>query len=464
MHKKTGDKEKNYDVIFKPVKIGNVEVKNRVVMAPMNCNYTGPNHYVSNQQMAWYAARAVGGTGLIITEAFGGTAHPTADTYRKYNNGALANELAVPLMSELAEHVHTFGARIFAQLAVGPGRQGTSEAGAVQPVSASPIPYKTYPEYMINGVEPVAMLRSLGYQGKIPETNDIEELISFANKVPGTHMNGQTPREITVTEIQELVRDIGISAKLAKRCGFDGVEIHACHGYLIHSFLSERSNRRSDQYGGTFENRIRFLIETIHACRKYVGPDYNVGVRISASDMLPEGYDEHYAKRVAKRCEEEGADFIHLSDGSYEKMDNFLPNQEATVIEKSAVIKQGLKIPLICPSVHDPDNVADALRNSKADLISQGRQQIADSEWVNKVREGRIKDIIRCTRCNIGCIGRFVLALPVRCIKNPVVGQEQFVDAYMKRPVLPLKRRVWQTQTEIGREPGIPLNVKPEDL
>jgi len=456
---------KKYDPIFEPVKINNVEIKNRIAMAPMNMNYTGPQHYVSNQQLAYFAARAKGGTGLIITDAVGGVWHPTTDTYRKYNNMRMDNELFVAGMSELAEHVHAFGAKIFVQVALGPGRQGTSEMGAVQPVSASPIPYKTYPENLINGMEPISMLRALGYQGEIPHTDDIDELLSFANKVPGTHMNGETPREITGEEIKELVKGIGVSAKLAKRCGFDGAELHACHGYLIHSFFSHRSNRRNDQYGGSFENRIRFLIECIHSMRKYVGPDYAIGVRLSASDYLPEGFDEHFTKLVAKRCEEEGADYIHLSDGSYEKMNNFLPNEEATVVDKAAVINEGLNIPLICPSVHNPDNVVDTLNKNKADMISIGRGLIAEPEWVNKVKEGRIREIIRCARCNEGCIGRFILGLPCRCILNPTVGQEQFIDEFMRRPILPIKKRVWQTQAEIGKEPSVMIKgLSPEDL
>jgi 2,4-dienoyl-CoA reductase-like NADH-dependent reductase (Old Yellow Enzyme family) len=402
---------------------------------------------------------------LIIMEAVIASSHPTALTYRKYNNARLDNELYVPLMSELVEHVHAFGAKMFVQLALGPGRQGTSEAGAIQPVSASPIPYKTYPENIIKGFDLAAMLRACGFQGKIIETDDIEELIHFGNKIPGTHMNGETPREITVEEIQELVHDLGISAKLAKRCGFDGVEIHAPHGYLIHTFFPHRSNKRTDQYGGPFENRIRFLLECIHSCRKYVGPDYNVGVRISASDDVPEGLTIQDSKRIAKRCEEEGADYIHLSDGSYEKMNDFLPNNEGQVMPKAEIIKEGLNIPLICPSVHNPENVVDVLTSGKADMVSQGRQQIADPEWVNKVKEGRIKDIIKCLRCNKGCIGRFLLALPCRCTVNPTVGQEQFMEEYAIRPILPLKERVWQTMGKIGAEPSTPIEgITPEDL
>ncbi len=158
------EKSRDYSLIFEPITIGNVEIKNRIAMAPMNMNYTGPNHQVSDQQMAYYAARAKGGTGLIITEAVLASDHPTAHTYKKYNNASLCNELYVPRMSELVEHVHAFGAKIFVQLGLGPGRQGTSEAGAIQPVSASPIPYATYPENLVNGMDPLALVRACGYQ------------------------------------------------------------------------------------------------------------------------------------------------------------------------------------------------------------------------------------------------------------------------------------------------------------
>jgi 2,4-dienoyl-CoA reductase-like NADH-dependent reductase (Old Yellow Enzyme family) len=318
---------------------------------------------------------------------------------------------------------------------------------------------------MINGVDPVALLRACGYQGKLPETDDMDELIHFGNKVPGTHLNGETPREISVDEIQELVHDIGVSSKLAKRCGFDGIELHACHGYLVHTFLTKRSNKRTDEYGGPFENRTRFLVECLHSMRKYTGPDYVIGARISASDEVPEGLTPEEVNRIAKRCEKEGANFIHLSDGSYEKLNDFLPNTEGQVMPKAAIIKEGLGIPLICPSVHKIENVVDVLTTGKADMISQGRQQIADPEWVNKVKEGQFDDIIKCIRCNMGCIGRFVLALPCRCIKNPTVGYEQFMDEYIRRPIITIKKRVWQTLAEIGKDPSTPIEgVTPDDL
>lgn len=442
----------DYSPIFHSIKIGNVEIKNRIAMSPMNTNYTEGGR-PTRQQMAFYAARARGGTGLIMIEAVGATKAEWANTYAKYDNLNIFEGLSIRGLADLAEHIHAYGAKVFMQLAVSAGRQGSSEGGtSPQPHSASPIPYVVQPGKLPRGMDPRAIFRALGYHGKMPTS--LEELEALSQEVPGTHMRGEMPREITVDEIKELVRDIGEGAKNAKIAGFDGVEIHAPHGYLIHSFFSSRSNTRTDEYGGPFENRIRMLVECIRSIRAKVGPDYAVGVRISASEDLPNGFDPHYAARIAKRCQDEGVDFIHLSDGSYEAMNDFLPDKDGQVIEKAAIIKKALEIPLICPSVHSPKSVAKVLSSGKADMISQGRQQIADPDWVNKVLGGRPQDIIRCTRCNKGCIGRFMLGLPTRCDENPATGMEEFMDEYVKRPNSPIRTRVWQTLEEIGAEPS----------
>jgi 2,4-dienoyl-CoA reductase-like NADH-dependent reductase (Old Yellow Enzyme family) len=446
-----------YAPIFEPITINGCEIKNRIVMSPMNCNYTAPDHYVSKQQAAYYAARAKGGTGLIITEAQAVSTLPCADTYRKYNNPYLTDYRYVPTQSEMVEHVHAFGGKIFAQLFTGPGRQGTSDIGAAGPVSASPIPWRTQLHKVISCVldEKVAkgMFRMAGYYGDVPSLEkDPEAMLQLCDKIPFMHMMGQPVREITKEEIKQLVIDEGKGARMAKLAGYDGVEIHACHGYLVHSFLVERSNFRKDEYGGNFENRIRFMLELIRSVRRNVGPDYPVGVRFSASDDLPGGYDPTFAAMIAKRVEEEGADFIDLSDGSYEAMSDFLPNTEGQVMDKSATIQAAVKIPVMCPSVHNPDNVVDVLKNGKAQMVLQGRQQLADPDWVNKVREDRVNEIIKCTRCNLGCIVRFVAMLPVRCVKNPRTGQEEHIEEYARRPILPLKNRPWQIVTDFGRK------------
>lgn len=439
-------KDLDISPIFQPITINKLELKNRIAMSPMNCNYTDPEHYMSRQQMAYYGARAKGGTGLIITEAQAVSEHPIADTYRKYNNPYLTNYKYVPTQSNFVEHVHSFGAKIFAQLFTGPGRQGSNDLGAAGIVAASSIPWESQIEKIINGVTDdviKAGARLAGYHGEIPPLSEFDAFLKFAQKIPMLHLVGQAPREITKEEIKTLVKDMGNGAKIAKLCGYDGVEVHACHGYLVHTFLSERSNQRKDEYGGSFENRLRFMLELIRSARRAVGPDYPVGVRFSASEDLPGGYTAETAAKMAKRCQEEGADFINLSHGSYEAMSDFLPNHEGIVIDKAAIIKAAVTIPVMCPSVHNPENVVDVLKNGKADIVQQGRQQICDPDWVTKVMNRQFDDIIKCTRCNRGCILRFVAMLPVRCIRNPRTGQEEFIDEYMKRPILPIKQKVW---------------------
>ncbi len=448
---------KNLDIspILEPMTINRLEIKNRIAMAPMNCNYTDPEHYMSRQQMAYYGARAKGGTGLIITEAQAVSEHPVADTYRKYNNPYLTSYKYLPTQSNFVEHVHSFGAKIFAQLFTGPGRQGSNDLGAADIVSASPIPWEQFPDKMINGAgykHLKAAARLAGYHGEVPHPSEYEAFIKFIQGIPYLHACGATPREITKQEIRALVKDMGKGARIAKMAGYDGIEVHACHGYLVHTFLLERSNERKDEYGGGFENRIRFMLELIRSARKAVGPDYPVGVRFSASDDLPGGYAPDVAAKIAKRCAEEGADYISLSDGSYEAMSDFLPNQEGQVVDKAAIVKAAVKIPVICPSVHDPQNVVDVLRNNKADMVQQGRQQICDPDWVNKVINRQFDDIIKCTRCNRGCIFRFIAMLPVRCIRNPRTGQEEFIEEYMKRPILPIKQKVWQEAHDLTEE------------
>ncbi len=321
--------ENKYQPIFEPITINGCEIKNRIMMAPMNCHYTGPDHYISRQQMAYYAARAKGGTGLIMTEASAVSEHPIADTYRKYNNPYLTSYKYIPTQSNFVEHVHSFGAKIFAQVFTGPGRQGSSDLGAADLVSASPIPWETQYHKMINGSTNMKILKAAarfaGYFGKIPDLEkDPEGFLELMKKMPMLHLMGVMPREITREEIATLVKDMGKGVRVAKLSGYDGVCIHACHGYLVHSFLSERSNFRRDEYGGKLENRMRFMLELIRSARRAIGPDYPLGVRFSASEDLPGGYTPEVAALIAKRCEEEGVDFIDLSDGSYEAMSDFL--------------------------------------------------------------------------------------------------------------------------------------------
>lgn len=426
-----------YDVLFEPIKLKSVEVKNRIAMAPMNVCFTGPNHSVSKQQMAYYAARAMGGAGLIVIEAVIATTHETVKTYEAHNNLALVYPSQAADHSELVETIHTHGAKVVCQISPGAGRQGSSEYSGIQPTAPSPVPWGPQEEMMPRGAKLEDMAIMMGLLG------------GSSTLIP------EVPRELRKDEIAFLAEDMGKSARLARIAGYDGVELHAPHGYLLHEFLSPRSNRRSDEYGGSLENRARFMCECIAHMRQAVGDEYLLTVRISADEHQEDGFHVGDTIEFAKMAIQAGADGIHLSDGSYESMRYFLPDTDGQVVEESGIIKAGIRegmgrdYPVICPSVHDPDLAAETVAAGKADIISQGRALIADPEWPNKVREGRVKDIVKCSRCNKGCIQRFVLGLPSRCVNNPEMGQEQYIERYNTRPLLPLKQRVWKIPKEI---------------
>jgi 2,4-dienoyl-CoA reductase-like NADH-dependent reductase (Old Yellow Enzyme family) len=426
-----------YDSLFEPMMLKNVELKNRIAMAPMNVCFTGPNHVVSKQQTAYYAARAIGGAGLIIIEAVGGTDHETVKTYEAHNNLMLVYPYQAADHSELVETIHTHGAKVVCQIGPGAGRQGSSEYCGIQPVAPSAIPWAPQEEMMPKGVKLEDMAKMMGLLG------------GSSTLVP------ETPRELRQDEIAVLAEDMGKSARLARIAGYDGVELHAPHGYLLHEFLSPRSNKRTDEYGGSLENRARFMCECIASMRQALGDEYLLTVRISADEHQDDGFHVEDTIEFAKLAIQAGADGIHLSDGSYESMRYFLPDTDGQVVDESGIIKAGIKeglgkdYPVICPSVHNPDLAAETVAAGKADIISQGRALIADPEWPNKVREGRVKDIVKCARCNKGCIQRFILGLPSRCVVNPEMGQEQFMEKYNTRPFLPLKERVWKIPKEI---------------
>jgi 2,4-dienoyl-CoA reductase-like NADH-dependent reductase (Old Yellow Enzyme family) len=424
-----------HDALFEPMMLKNVELKNRVAMAPMNVCFTAPNHIVSEQQIAYYAARAMGGVGLIIIEAVGGSDHETIKTYEVHNNLALFYPYHMSGLAELAETIHTHGAKTILQISPGAGRQGSSAFTGIQPVAPSPIAWEIQPD-------------------KLPR-NCLEILTTMAALMGPDHPITEVPREIRVDELEALAHDIGESARLARIAGYDGVELHAPHGYLIHEFLSPRSNKRDDRYGGSMENRARFMCDCLRSMRAGVGDDFLLTVRISADEHMDDGFHVEDTIDFCVMAIKAGADAIHLSDGSYEAMRYFLPDTDGQVVDESGIIKAGIRerlgkdYPVICPSVHNPNLAAETVAKGKADIISQGRALLADPEWANKVREGRAKDIVKCTRCLKGCIGRFVMGLPSRCVVNPELGQELYVEKYRTRPVLPLKERVWRTHAEV---------------
>jgi len=396
-----------YESLFQPIKIGWVEIKNRIGMAPMNLNFTREG-YISEQQMAYYAARAKGGTGLIITEAIRTSEEGTNRTF--YDNPHLWKAAHQKGLSELVETVHHFGAKIFVQLNIGPGPQGSSKKMGLQPIAASPVAFE------------------------MPRENVPKPLLSaIENGEIYMGLKGEMPREMTVDEIHSETEAFAKSAKMARIAGVDGIQIHAAHGYLLHSFLSPRFNKRTDMYGGSLENRMRFLLEVVRATRQLVGDKAVLGVRTSTDEHMPGGLTGNEVRIIVKELEKVGIDFFHQSGGSYEAMNYFFPQEDGACLNDVKALKEAVDIPILGYSVHSPDIADKAVRDGMCDMITLGRPLIADPEWVNKVKDGRVHDIVKCTRCFF-CVMRLTQGLPSRCSVNPNLGRERYMQEYWRGP------------------------------
>ncbi len=419
--------EAAFPELFQPISIGNCEIKNRIAMAPMNVLMSrGNTGYVNDQQLAYYAARAKGGTGLIITECVLGTRLSSQFPY--WTNLHLFNGSHLNGLAELVETVHAFGSKVFIQLSVGFGRQG-HHPDHVAPPAPSAIPYEIIPERM-----PQRIVNWLS-----------EHPTWVAHPDSPLATKSDAPREMTIAEIRSEIAEYGNSCRLAVLAGFDGIEMHSPHGYLEHQFLSPRSNKREDEYGGSLENRMRFAVECYQAARAAVGDAIPIGMRVSGDEHLEDGIGHDDLKHFVKRMGELGISYLHMSDGSYEALSHMFPSKDGTIVEEAASFKSVLppSVPVICVSIHDPRNSSKAIGEGKIDMVSLGRQMLCDPDYANKVRAG--EQFLRCDRC-CSCLMRTASGLTVRCRQNPNLGRERFMPEY-QRPA--------------GREVGVKVDVLP---
>jgi 2,4-dienoyl-CoA reductase-like NADH-dependent reductase (Old Yellow Enzyme family) len=453
----------NYPALFEPIQIGNVELKNRIAMAPMNVGYTGPNGYHSDQNTAWYAMRARGGFGLIITECV------VMNPYRwggqeSLNPSLLIDERYYRYHSELTEMIHHFSdCKICIQLSPGWGRQGHPHAESRDCPAGAPsaIPMKTDFRCLNKGWE--RQIRRLAKESggedleqlvpdfsEISKMNDeqyagftqwvMEMLSTFAPEL-GHVVDGDTPRAMTRDEIIDLEDRFASQAYAAYKLGYDALEIHAPHGYLIHQFLSSRSNQRHDEYGGSLENRSRFLTNIIVKTRAKIGPEKALGVRLSGDELMPDGITHDDVKQVVALCKDAGVNFLNISQGSYENPGAaFAPDGEDDFTRWAPGFKEASGgLPVITPNFINPETAEKAITSGKTDIISLGRQAIADPFWPVKVKEGRVDDIVRCARCQ-RCFMDLMTSNWCRCSVNPLVGKEKYyTELFLDTPKLQKK-------------------------
>ncbi|SEN37913.1 2,4-dienoyl-CoA reductase [Mesobacillus persicus] len=369
----------NYPRLFEEGRIGKLTLKNRLVMPGMGTNLVGPDGEVTDHQIAYYEERAKGGTGLIIVE------FTTIDN--ELGKGLL-NQLRIdedrfiPGIQRLANAVKKYGAKIFVQIHHA-GRQSNSGLiGGKQIVAPSPVTCKAV---------------------------------------------GEEPRELTTVEVKELVNKFIMGAVRCKTAGVDGVEVHGAHGYLINQFLSPNSNRRNDEYGGSFENRMRFLKEIVLGIKEKCGQDFPVTVRLSVDEFEDGGIDIEQSKEMSRYLEEIGVDAIHASAGTYHSMDKIIESpmfEQGWRVYLAEEMKTVVDIPVITVGViRDPAFAEKILADGRADFIAMGRSHIADPEWAKKAIEGREQEIRKCINC-LHCIKTVMNLSHLQCSVNVRAGRE----------------------------------------
>ncbi|MBI2287853.1 MAG: NADH:flavin oxidoreductase [Chloroflexi bacterium] len=397
-----------FEKLFEPIKIGSLQVKNRIAMGPMGTRSCTHDGYVTDQLLTHYTARAKGGAGLIIVEH-------TLVTTRHWSSKRITglwDEEQVTEMGELAEAIHTFGAKAIIQLSLGFGQVGHISRAKDGLVAPSAIP---------------VVIREDSFPRRFPKR--LKEI-----EVRGAGV-GPVPRALTTEEIMELEDDFVKAARRAKIAGFDGIEVHGGHGYLIAQFLSPISNARTDLYGGSPENRLRLPLNLIRKTRAVLGTDWVIGYRISADEHFEGGLTLEDSKGIVPVLVGAGLDYVHLSSGGPRSSKWTFPDEEGVIIPEAAAIKSVVSVPVLCPNIYTPQVAEDALSEGKADIVSLARQLLADPEWANKAKAGKIDQIRACTRCNF-CSQRVLEGLAIRCPLNPELGLERFNPEYY-----PIKRK-----------------------
>ncbi len=392
-----------FPILFSPIKLGPLEIKNRI---GGSCTTTGgadENGYIREECIYSYAARSEGGAGFITIECTFATDWGAKTT--SFGNPRISGRTYYEGQSNLAEGIKQCGAKAFIQITPSFGRQGSGRTSGETPGAPSAIPSERPQDY-----EQRIMPR--GYETRAQ-----------------TLGRTTVPKVLTIEEIEYMERTFSDAVAAARICGYDAVEFHSPHGYLIHQFLSPRSNQRNDYYGGSLENRFRFLRNLLISSRRRVGPDFCLGIRLSGDEHMPGAIHEDELIQVAKWCQDLGASYIHLSDGSYEARKWFFPQDPFCFIAHAKNFKKELKIPLIVPGQHDPYLAEEVLRKGWADAITMGRQLVADQRTPRKWEEGRVDEVVRCLRCNV-CLARFNRGLAIRCAVNPNIGREKYDPKY----------------------------------
>jgi len=366
--------------VFTPFTLKGKVVKNRFTVPAMVTNYCNEDGTATEKYLAYHEERARGGWGLIITEDY--AVDPLGRGFK--NVAGLWNDDQIEGHKELPKRVKAHGTTILAQI-YHCGRQ--TNAGVIGP--------------------------------------DAIPVAPSAIKCP---FSTSTPRELTIPEIGVIISQFADTAHRARQCGFDGVEIHGGHGYLIAGFMSPYANKRVDDYGGNVANRARFPREIAQAIREKCGDDFIIGFRISADEFIEGGRTIEDTKVIVSMLEEAGIDLVHISAGTYVSADRIIPPYQVRhgwITDFAAAVKKNVDIPVITVGrINDPFVANNAVKDGKADFVAMGRASLIDPHLPNKAKAGNYGEIRNCIACNYGCIGILFSDNPIKCVLNPELGAE----------------------------------------
>jgi len=373
--------------LFQTIKIGNIELENRIIHGPATTNFGGLNGEIIPLTLEYYRTRAQGGPGLVITEA----AFVSQESKAWPRQIGVDRDELIPGLKQLSDAIHEAGPKVFLQLCHA-GRKASSQISGKPPVCASPV--------ALTG--------------------------------------GEVPREMTEEDIWRTIDDFGAAAKRAKEAGFDGVDIHSGHGNLPISFYSPLINSRKDGWNGGLPQRARFLLEVVRKIKEAAATDFPISVKISAEEFVDDGFHLDEAKELVKMLVDAGADAICAYGGpagnvshrdvdrSYEFAGTLpLGVKDGPLVFLAEAIKRITDVPVMTVGrVNDPAFAAAVIREGRADLVQVSRGFIADAQWANKVKADNLDLIRPCIACGNGCFSNIKLGVGITCTVNPGVGQE----------------------------------------
>ena len=389
---------KMFPNLFSPAKIGTLTLKNRILKAPQSSGMSNMDGTVSERLVRYYRDQAAGGAGCIVVEY--AYVDDIGAKSAHCHLGISSNE-HIPGLAWLAENIREMGAAPAIQIE----HCGRQKFLGTQPICApSALPWpKLWDQYGVQSV----------------------------------------PHVLTIEEIQDIVHAFGDSALRAKKAGFELVEIHGAHGYLLTNFFSPHTNHRTDLYGGSLENRMRIYVEIVRDVRKKVGPDFPVTIRLSGTDYEPDGFPIEDTIAMAKVLEREGIDAFHISGGDHHTMIHQVSPMAMSLCHNTwaaEAIKKEVSVPVIASgSITLPEYAEEIIASGKGDFVGLGRPLWADPEWPNKAAADHPEDIRPCIRCNEGCLERtFFNYKAITCAVNPVVSRE----GELKITPAPVKKKV----------------------